>query len=34
MSGGLALFWHESVSIDVKAMNERYIDAYMRLSPE
>lgn len=29
LSGGLALFWHESVQVDVKAMDERYIDAYV-----
>lgn len=34
LSGGLALFWHESVSIDIKDMNERYIDAYVCLSPD
>lgn len=34
MSGGLALFWHESVFVDIKDMNARYIDAYVRLSPD
>ena len=29
LSGGLALFWHESVQLDVKDMNEQYIDAYV-----
>lgn len=33
MSGGLALFWHESVIVDIKDVNARYIDAYVRLSP-
>src|SRR4051812_21235936 len=27
LSGGLALFWHESVQLDVKDMTDRYIDA-------
>lgn len=34
MSGGLALYWDESVSVDVKDINKRYIDAYVQLSPE
>ena len=29
LSGGLALYWHESVHLDVKDKNERYIDAYV-----
>ena len=29
LSGGLALYWHESLSLDVKTINERYIDAYV-----
>ena len=29
LSGGLALYWHESLSLDVKEINERYIDAYV-----
>lgn len=32
LSGGLALFWHESVYVEVKAMNERFIDTYIRIS--
>lgn len=32
MSGGLALFWDESVYVDIKGINDRYIDAYVRLS--
>lgn len=32
MSGGLALFWHESVHVEIIDINERYIDAYVRLS--
>lgn len=32
MRGGLALFWHESVLSEIKGVNERYIDAYVRLS--
>jgi hypothetical protein len=34
LSGGLALFWDESVYVEIKGMNERYIDAYIRLSQE
>lgn len=34
MSGGLALFWHESVHVEIIDINERYIDAYVRMSPE
>lgn len=34
MSGGLALYWHESVNVEIKALCERYIDAYVRLSPD
>jgi exonuclease III len=33
MSGGLALFWHDQITVVVQDMNERYIDAYVRLSP-
>lgn len=32
MSGGLALFWDESVQVEIKGINGRYIDAYVRLS--
>jgi hypothetical protein len=32
MSGGLALFWHESVQVDVKEVNGRYIDVFVRES--
>ena len=32
-SGGLALYWHESIYVDVKEQNERYIDVWMRVSP-
>jgi hypothetical protein len=32
LSGGLALFWHESWFVDIKAMNKNYIDAYVRVS--
>ncbi len=34
MSGGLALYWNESVNVEIKALCERYIDAYVRLSPD
>src|SRR5438128_2581799 len=33
-SGGLALFWHESVDVDVKVLCDRYIDVWMRVSPD
>jgi exonuclease III len=33
LSGGLALFWHENVSVEIQSINERVIDAYVRLSP-
>jgi hypothetical protein len=33
LSGGLALFWHESMSVEIKDMNKNFIDAYVRLSP-
>lgn len=32
MSGGLALFWHESIHMEIKAVHERYIDVYVCLS--
>jgi hypothetical protein len=32
-SGGLALFWHESVEVDLIEKNFRYIDVSTRLSP-
>ena len=32
LSGGMALFWHESLVVEVKALNERFIDVYVRLS--
>lgn len=31
MSGGLALFWHKSVCMEVNVLNKRFIDAYVRL---
>jgi hypothetical protein len=33
-SGGLALFWHESIYVEVKDACDRYIDVWMRLSPD
>jgi hypothetical protein len=33
MSGGLALFWHESIHVEVKDENERFIDVWMRVTP-
>jgi hypothetical protein len=34
MSGGLALFWHESIYVDIQEANDRFIDAFVRLAPE
>jgi hypothetical protein len=34
MSGGLALFWHESMFVEIKDMNKNFIDAYIRMSPD
>jgi hypothetical protein len=34
MSGGLALFWHESMFVEIKDMNNFFIDAYIRMSPD
>jgi hypothetical protein len=34
MSGGLALFWHESVYVDIQDANARHIDAFIRISPD
>jgi endonuclease/exonuclease/phosphatase family metal-dependent hydrolase len=31
-SGGLALFWHESLDVEIKIINERIIDACVRVS--
>ncbi len=33
-SGGLALYWHESLHLEIKTMNERYIDAHVRASAD
>jgi hypothetical protein len=33
LSGGLALFWHENLCVEVIDINERYIDAYIQESP-
>lgn len=33
LSGGLALFWHESFNVEIKSVNDRFIDAYIRVSP-
>jgi hypothetical protein len=32
MSGGLALYWHESLQVEVKDANARFIDVLMRES--
>lgn len=29
-SGGLAFFWHESLYLEIKSLNERYNDAHVR----
>jgi hypothetical protein len=33
LSGGLAMFLHESLCVEIQAINEHYIDAYVRASP-
>lgn len=33
-SGGLALFWDDQWSVEIKELNERYIDAYVSVSSE
>lgn len=33
LSGGLALYWHESLYMDIKEINESWFDAYIRVSP-
>lgn len=33
-SGGLALYWHETLSVDVVFSNERCIDAHIRAGPD
>lgn len=33
-SGGLALFWCERIHVEIQEINERYIDAYIRLSDD
>jgi endonuclease/exonuclease/phosphatase family metal-dependent hydrolase len=33
LSGGLALYWHDQLSVEVQSINERYIDAYVRENP-
>jgi hypothetical protein len=33
MSEGLALFWHESIFMDIKDSGPRFIDAHIRFSP-
>jgi hypothetical protein len=33
LSGGLALYWHEQIIVEVQIINERFIDAYVRDSP-
>jgi hypothetical protein len=34
MSGGLALYWHDSLQVDVKDANTRYIDVLVRTSDD
>jgi hypothetical protein len=33
LSGGLSLFWHDQISVEVQEVNKRYIDVYVRESP-
>jgi hypothetical protein len=33
MSGGFALFWVDSLAVDVQEVTERYIDVFVQLSP-
>jgi hypothetical protein len=33
LSGGLALFWHESLFVEIKEVTERFIDVHIRVSP-
>jgi hypothetical protein len=33
MSGGLALFWHESYQVDIREATDQYIDAFIRTGP-
>ena len=34
MSGGLALYWHESYDVQILDKKERYIDALVRIHPD
>jgi hypothetical protein len=34
LSGGLALYWHESIYMDVKEATDRYIDVWIRISQD
>jgi hypothetical protein len=34
MSGGLVLFWHESVHVEIREANSRFIDAFVCFSAE
>lgn len=34
MSGGLALFWHESYVVEIMDKDERYIDAHVRVNQD
>jgi hypothetical protein len=31
-SGGLALFWHEHLVVDIQEVTDRYIDLHIQLS--
>jgi hypothetical protein len=33
-SGGLALFWSENLHVEVQEVTTRYIDMFLRLSPQ
>jgi hypothetical protein len=34
MSGGLAIYWHESLRVDVKEVSARYIDVVVQTSDD
>lgn len=31
-SNGFALFWHETIHVDIQALSDRFIGAYVRVS--
>jgi hypothetical protein len=34
LSGGLALYWNENLEVNVNDVTDRYIDAFVRISPD